>query len=51
MPPKNPLAMAEAIATYVKDEQLVQQHGQAGRALVENRFSSTGNDQSVSGGL
>ena len=39
VPPKNPIAMAEAIATYVKDEELVQQHGQAGRALAESRFS------------
>ncbi|MCA9471139.1 MAG: TIGR03088 family PEP-CTERM/XrtA system glycosyltransferase [Nitrospirales bacterium] len=39
VPPKNPSAMAQAIAMYAKDEKLVEQHGRAGRALVEERFS------------
>ena len=38
-PPRNPVAMAEAIARYVKDRQLVERQGKAGRVLVESRFS------------
>lgn len=39
VPPKNPVAMAKAIARYVKDSDLVQQHGLSGRAVVERQFS------------
>ena len=39
VPPKNPRAMAEAMARYVKDPGLVQRHGLAGQAVVESRFS------------
>ena len=39
VPPKNPPAMAEAIGKYVKDDELVAQHGRTGRVVVEERFS------------
>ncbi len=39
VPPKNPVAMAEAIMIYLKDEELVRQHGRAGRVMAESQFS------------
>ncbi|WP_447968787.1 TIGR03088 family PEP-CTERM/XrtA system glycosyltransferase [Nitrospira sp. M1] len=39
IPPRDPRAMAEAMVDYVQDPSLVQQHGRAGRALTEQRFS------------
>lgn len=39
VPPANPVVLAEALAAYVADERLRRQHGEAGRARVETRFS------------
>ncbi len=39
VPPKDPLAMARAIAMYATDADLLRQHGKAGRGLAESRFS------------
>ena len=39
VPSKDPISMAETISLYGNDQILVQRHGQAGRALAENRFS------------
>jgi glycosyltransferase involved in cell wall biosynthesis len=40
VPPDDPAALAEAIDRLAQDRPLRQQFGAAGRALVENRFSS-----------
>ena len=39
VPPKNPVAMAEAILKYVKNTGLLDQHGHEGRSIVEKSFS------------
>ena len=39
VPPKSPQAMAEAIANYVLDHELMRAHGEAGRAIAESHFS------------
>lgn len=39
VPPANPEACADALLAYVADERLRRQHGDAGRARIEARFS------------
>ena len=39
VPPANPVAMAEAIRAYSRDQDLAVRHGRAGRQRVESRFS------------
>lgn len=39
VPPSDPAALATALGCYVRDEDLRQQHGRAGRMRVESRFS------------
>jgi glycosyltransferase involved in cell wall biosynthesis len=39
VPPSDPVAMAEAIEHYYRNPQLRLQHGRAGRARVETRYS------------
>lgn len=38
VPPRDAAALATALATYLRDASLCRQHGQAGRARVENEF-------------
>ncbi|MGZ5200793.1 MAG: TIGR03088 family PEP-CTERM/XrtA system glycosyltransferase [Telluria sp.] len=39
VPPREPQAMAQALATYVEQPQLAREHGMAGRRRVEARYS------------
>ena len=39
VPPSDPVAMADAIQSYLKDPAKLQRHGQAGRKRVEEKFS------------
>ena len=39
VPPKNPSAMADAMAKYLMDHELMLQHGAAGRTRAESHFS------------
>lgn len=39
VPPADPLAMAEAIRTYVREPSLLLRHGQAGRKRAETKFN------------
>lgn len=42
VPPANPVAMAEAIRSYLQDPGLLTRHGQAGRKRAETQFSMEG---------
>ena len=39
VPPADPVAMADAILSYLEDNNRLIQHGQAGRKRAENHFS------------
>jgi glycosyltransferase involved in cell wall biosynthesis len=39
VPPSDPVAMADALSTYLHDPMLMHRHGQAGRKRVERKFS------------